>query len=105
MSNTLHVEIFETEGALVRLVGLIERRGFTIASMAMSAASNGSARVTLDLTARNGGRQIDILARQVERLFDVHAVSRPGAADAMPDTAAIAPATTGEWRDGCPHPQ
>lgn len=99
MSNTLHVEIFEAEGALVRLIGLVERRGFTISSMAMSAPSNGSSRVTLDIASRSGARQIDILTRQIERLFDVHAVSRPAAPD---DISFAAPAIATEWRDGCP---
>jgi acetolactate synthase small subunit len=106
MSNTLHIEIFETEGALVRLIGLIERRGFVISSMAMSAPSNGSARVTVDVAARGGARQIEVLTRQIERLFDVHAVSTPAAADTPAFAAARAPAAhSAEWRDGCPNPQ
>jgi acetolactate synthase regulatory subunit len=103
MSNTLHIEIFEIEGALVRLIGLIERRGFTISSMAMSAPSNGSARVTVDVAARGGARQIEVLMRQIERLFDVHAVSRTVAAEPLDFAAALAP--TAEWRDGCPNQQ
>ena len=96
MSNTLHVEIFETEGALVRLIGLVERRGFTIASMTMDAASNGSARITLDVAARDGVRQVEILARQIERLFDVHSVFCAGMT-ALPISAGSI-----EWRDACP---
>ncbi|WP_417484540.1 ACT domain-containing protein [Maricaulis salignorans] len=102
MSNTLNIEIFETEGALVRLIGLIERRGFVISSMAMSAPSNGSARVTVDVAARGGARQIDVLTRQIERLFDVHAVSRTPAAEALDFAAGLAPATASEWRAECP---
>lgn len=105
MSNTLHIEIFETEGALVRLLGLIERRGFTISSMAMSAPSNGSARVTVDVAARGGVRQIDVLTRQIERLFDVHAVSAPASPAPLTFAAELAPAKTAEWRDGCPNQQ
>ncbi len=102
MSNTLHIEIFETEGALVRLIGLIERRGFTIASMAMSAPSNGSARVTVDLAARGGARRIEVLTRQIERLFDVHAVSGPALAEPLAFLSERAPTRPSEWRDGCP---
>ncbi len=102
MSHVLNIEIFETEGALVRLLGLIERRGFTIASMAMSAPSNGSARVTVDVAARGGVRQIDVLTRQIERLFDVHAVSGPAPAETPSFAAALAPARSTEWRAECP---
>lgn len=102
MSNTLNIEIFETEGALLRLVGLIERRGFTISSMAMSAPSNGSARVTVELAARGTGRQIDVLTRQIERLFDVHAVSRPGSSEALAFAAGLTPAGATDWRAACP---
>jgi acetolactate synthase II small subunit len=99
MSNTLHVEIHETEGALVRLIGLIERRGFVISSMSMDAAANGRARITLDVAAREGVRQVEILARQIERLFDVHSVFCP---DITP--LPIAAGST-EWRASCPAPQ
>lgn len=103
MSHTLNIEIFETEGALVRLIGLIERRGFTISSMAMSAPSNGSARVTVDLAARGGGRRIEVLSRQIERLFDVHAVTSPEPVSLAAGLApAMTPAGVTEWRAGCP---
>lgn len=102
MSHILNIEIFETEGALVRLLGLIERRGFTISSMAMSAPSNGSARVTVDIASRGGVRQIDVLTRQIERLFDVHAVSGPAPAETPSFAVALAPARSTEWRAECP---
>ena len=105
MSNTLHIEIFETEGALVRLIGLIERRGFTISSMAMSAPSNGSARVTVEVAARGGARQIEVLRRQIERLFDVHAVSGPTSTEPLAFLPEGAPTRPSEWRDGCPSQQ
>tara|TARA_R110000868_G_scaffold102524_7_gene282391 strand:- start:6023 stop:6340 length:318 start_codon:yes stop_codon:yes gene_type:complete len=102
MSHILNIEIFETEGALVRLLGLIERRGFTISSMAMSAPSNGSARVTVDIASRGGMRQIEVLTRQIERLFDVHAVSSPSAPDPLSFVAERAAARPNEWRAECP---
>lgn len=105
MSNTLHIEIFETEGALVRLIGLIERRGFVISSMAMSAPSNGSARITVEVAARGGARQVEVLMRQIERLFDVHAVTRTLSPDPLAFPVELAPAKTAEWRDGCPNQQ
>jgi acetolactate synthase II small subunit len=85
MINTLRIEILESEGALTRLIGLVERRGFHIASMAKSSPTDGRAMVTLDVVARESVRQADVLARQIARLFDVESVlaAHPACAPAL----------------------
>jgi acetolactate synthase II small subunit len=92
MTNTLRIEILESEGALTRLIGLVERRGFHIASMAKTPATDGCSTVTMDVVARESVRQADVLSRQISRLFDVRTVL-----PAMPD---LAPVNRG--RSGCP---
>lgn len=77
MSNTLRIELADQEGALMRLVGLVERRGFSIATLDKAAARDGRAIVTLQVAAREGARQIDVLVRQIGRLFDVNSVMEP----------------------------
>ncbi|WP_300529123.1 ACT domain-containing protein [Maricaulis sp.] len=77
MSTILRIELAETEGALTRLVGLVERRGFTISTLSKGAPADGGASVTLEVAAREGVRQIDVLMRQIARLFDVHDVFAP----------------------------
>jgi acetolactate synthase II small subunit len=96
MINTLRIEILESEGALTRLIGLVERRGFHIASMVKSAPAHGRAMVTLDVVSRESSRHADILGRQISRLFDVRAVL-PAAANGVPVFATFSPG-----RSGCP---
>ncbi|HYD88095.1 MAG TPA: ACT domain-containing protein [Vitreimonas sp.] len=66
MTNTILVHIDRAEGSLQRLIGLIERRGFHIDRMAISDA--GAAReVRVSLRARDAGRCIEVLGRQIDR--------------------------------------
>ena len=77
MSNTLRIELADREGALMRLIGLIERRGFAIARMDKSPAESGQAMITMSVAAREGARRIDVLVRQISRLFEVESVFAP----------------------------
>ncbi len=62
------------EGALIRILGLIERRGFMLRDLAVrDEGTDGS--IMVDLAPRDQARQLDVLARQVARLMDVKAVS------------------------------
>jgi len=66
--NTLLIQIDRAEGSLQRLIGLVERRGFHIDRM--SVADVGQHReVRLGLRARDSGRCIDVLGRQIDRLI------------------------------------
>lgn len=98
MLDTLNIRLADSEGALVRLLGLVERRGFTVSTMEKSAAANGESTVTLGLAARDGVRSMDILVRQIDRLLDVNAVFTPEIAAAA---AGAGPASHG-WRQACP---
>jgi len=57
------------EGALVRMLGLVERRGFDVRAITMAAGS-----MTLDVEARDPLRRIDALGLQLRRLVDVNDV-------------------------------
>ncbi len=79
-----------TEGALVRVLGLIERRGFALAGVATRNTAQGQ-QVTVTMPAN--GRPADVLLRQVKRLCDVraasldvarHAFTLPPVADTLP---------------------
>lgn len=61
------------EGALVRTLGLIQRRGFTVGALDMRTRGS-QLRVRLELAPC--GRCPEILARQILRLHDVAAVAR-----------------------------
>ncbi|WP_300543607.1 ACT domain-containing protein [Maricaulis sp.] len=96
MRDTLRIELSDSEGALMRLVGLVERRGFTIATLEKADAADGQSTVIMRLSARDGARSLDVLTRQIGRLFDVRAVFTPELA------AAEAAHASYRWRQACP---
>jgi acetolactate synthase II small subunit len=70
MSCSLELALDRAEGALLRVLGTIERRGWNV--LAVNAASDSrsyTVSVTLD-----GARDPDVLCRQLERLVDVQTV-------------------------------
>lgn len=71
MNHSLEIEMTLVEGALVRVLGLTERRGFR--PVTVSAASGDDA-LLLSLTVFSE-RPIDLLIRQLEKLFDVRRVA------------------------------
>ena len=71
-TQRLVVEYLAGEGALVRMLGLVERRGFILRRAVMAELPCGR-RATLALTVapRDCGRSVEILARQLGRLHGV----------------------------------
>ncbi|WP_323761973.1 ACT domain-containing protein [Maricaulis sp.] len=103
MRTSLRIELADSEGALMRLIGLVERRGFTIAAMDKSETSGSQSTVTLSLDARDEARNMDVLARQVARLLDVRSVFTRDPGDRIaPEIAARAAPSTDRWRQACP---
>ena len=64
----LHLLLADREGALVRLLGLVERRGFRLGAVTSCATAHGT---RLSLTLASDDRAADVLLRQVARLHDV----------------------------------
>ena len=74
MTDTVHILIDRADGALQRLIGLVERRGFYIDAMTM--APEGSAlAVALTVRGRDVGRSIDNLGLQIDRLVGARRIS------------------------------
>lgn len=74
MSNTFHILIDRSEGALQRLIGLVERRGFDIDRM--SVADAGAHReVRLSVCGRDESRCTNVLGRQIDRLIGVRRIA------------------------------
>ena len=71
-AQRLVVEYLAGEGALVRMLGLVERRGFVLRRSVMAELPCGR-RATLALTVepRDPGRSVETLARQLGRLHGV----------------------------------
>ncbi|WP_420607503.1 ACT domain-containing protein [Novosphingopyxis sp.] len=66
----IRVEFAFAEGALRRLLGVIEARGWIICSMQMGSDGDRSI-MTLSIDPRDGGRKIDTLIRQISRTYGV----------------------------------
>lgn len=70
MTTRLTLLLRPAEGALLRLLGTVQRRGFELAGIRTEAQSGaGLWRVELDLV--QGPRDIGNLRRQIEKLYDV----------------------------------
>jgi acetolactate synthase-1/3 small subunit len=70
--NTLHLELDGADGSLLRLIGLIERRGFFIDRIEMDRPDNrGARKIALGVRARDAHRCVEVLGRQIDRLYGV----------------------------------
>ena len=70
MNRTIEVGLTHAEGAIVRTLGLIERRGFVVHGVETHADPSGGALV-LRVDVGSRGRPFEVLVRQILRLFDV----------------------------------
>ena len=74
MNTQLLIRFKPAEGAIIRILGLIERRGFALRDLAVQDEDTDGSLV-VELAPRDQARQVDVLARQVGRLIDVKSVS------------------------------
>jgi len=74
VSERLVVSFTPTEGAVIRVLGLVERRGYSLRGLAMEERAD-CASMTIDLEARDASRRVEVVARQLDRLVDVNSVS------------------------------
>lgn len=76
-SDVLDIVVARSEGALLRVIGLVVRRGYEIVALRAEPDPNGSDhRVTLELRPVDDRRIRDplVLRRQLEKLYDVRGV-------------------------------
>ncbi len=66
-----HIELDHSEGALMRLLGTIERRGFSLLNLSANKPDEESYVIQVRL---GGERDPQVLCRQLERLVEVRAV-------------------------------
>lgn len=70
MNRTIEVGLTQAEGAIVRTLGLIERRGFVVNGVESRQDPHGGP-IVLRIEVGSRGRPFDVLVRQIMRLFDV----------------------------------
>jgi len=67
-NHTVHIRLRDVEGAIIRTLGLIERRGYQLESCTVSNAQDDVRQMEVNVTSTRSG---DLLKRQLERLHDV----------------------------------
>ena len=74
MSERIEITFSPGEGAVLRMLGLVERRGFLVSGIAMTAVANRGS-LAFDVEPRDSSRRLDVVARQLGRLVDVQSVA------------------------------
>jgi len=74
VSERLLIAFASAEGAVVRMLGLIERRGYSLRTVSMEASAEGAS-MMVEAGPRGRARNTEVLARQLARLVDVQSVS------------------------------
>ncbi len=74
MSGRVLIDFTPGDGAVVRMLGLVERRGYVVRRVAMEEHA-GKGSMILDLEPRDSSRRVDVVVRQLGRLIDVKSVS------------------------------
>ena len=88
MNHTLTIQLSGSEGAVIRTLGLIERRGFSLGSCSVGEIENNSRAMEVSVSSTRPG---DLLKRQLERLHDVFHVELKPVAVTTPRTPGIRP--------------
>ena len=68
MKHNFHIQLRSCEGAVLRAIGLMERRGFQLASCTVSEAQGDGQAMQVCVASERPG---ELLKRQLERLHDV----------------------------------
>jgi acetolactate synthase II small subunit len=71
MKQNIECEIAQTEGSLIRVLGVIERRGYKLQALRVLPSGEDTYQLSFSI---DSNRDTAILIKQLERLFDVHDV-------------------------------
>jgi len=74
VSERLKISFTPAEGAVVRMLGLVERRGYALRGLAMEEHSNGAS-IMIDIEPRDSSRRVEVVARQLDRLIEVKSIA------------------------------
>lgn len=74
MSGRIEIGFANAEGAVLRVLGAVERRGFELRGISMS-ERDGEGALSLEVEARMPERSLEVVAAQLRRLDEVRQVS------------------------------
>ncbi len=76
MTDRISIHFALAEGAVLRIIGLMERRGYQVRAIGMSERDDGeTASMVVEIAPRDADRRLEVLDRQLRRLVDVRSVS------------------------------
>ncbi len=83
MKQSIECDIDRIEGSLIRVLGVVERRGYGIESLNVSPSGRDAYRLTFNIEST---RDAGVLIRQLERLVDVRSaqLGKPSGAQSQP---------------------
>jgi acetolactate synthase II small subunit len=82
MSRRLEITMAANEGALIRVLGTVERRGYSLNTLHVEKNDN-CMHVSMQI---ESDRDANILCRQLDRLFDVQSVNLEAQLERVLDT-------------------
>ena len=74
MSDQLNINFTPAEGSVVRILGLVERRGYLVRGISMNEHAD-SASLLINVEPRDAGRRVQVVAQQLAKLIEVNSVS------------------------------
>ncbi len=82
MNHLIHIKLDRLEGSLMRILGLVERRGFHIDEMELYDLGEATRGLTLKLRLRDQARTLETLGLQIDRLYGIERVENDPRQDA-----------------------
>lgn len=74
MTARLTISLALAEGSVIRVLGLVERRGYVLRGLSMKEQA-GCASLVIDVEPRDPSRRVPVLGQQIGRLVEVNAVT------------------------------
>ena len=88
MNHTLRIQLSSVDGAVIRALGLMERRGYSLSKCSVGESDGSGRNMEVSVTSSRPG---DLLKRQLERLHDVYHVELLPTVITNPKTPGIRP--------------
>jgi len=87
MSHLIHIELDRLEGSLLRILGLVERRGFNIDAAELYDLGEDKRGLSLTVRPRDPSRNTEILGLQIDRLYGIRRLANDPRADSATPAA------------------
>jgi acetolactate synthase II small subunit len=83
MSHLIHIELDRLEGSLLRILGLVERRGFHIDALELFDLGEDKRGLTIEVRPRDPSRSLDTLGLQIDKLYGIKRLTEAPVRDGL----------------------